>query len=119
MVGLLRKTACLVGLVICESPHRRLTMLYTKTLDTLDVLEQIPKNAAYSLYAKQIANEKWSLVKVELDVKKLEDQLQGGQLAEGILEAANEVSLAGKMIHWKPREPLVEEPPVNQWKWPM
>ncbi|XP_021557687.1 NADH dehydrogenase [ubiquinone] 1 alpha subcomplex subunit 5-like [Neomonachus schauinslandi] len=91
-------------------------MLYTKTLD---VLEQIPKNAAYGSYAKQIANEKRSLVKVEPDVKKLEDQgrldqLQGGQLAEGILEAANEVSLARKMIHWKPREPLVEEPPVNQ-----
>ena len=59
------------------------------------------------------------MVKVEPDGKKLEDQLQGGQLAEGILEAAYELSLAGKMIPWKPWEPVVEKPPANQWKWPM
>ncbi|XP_032706941.1 NADH dehydrogenase [ubiquinone] 1 alpha subcomplex subunit 5-like [Lontra canadensis] len=109
MAPLLRTTASLVGLVICESPHEGLTMLYTRILD---VLEQISENAAYSTYAEQITNEKLGLVKVEPDVKKLEDQLQSGQLAEGMLEAANEVSLAGKMIHWKPWEPLAEELPA-------
>uniref|UniRef100_A0A667GT73 NADH dehydrogenase [ubiquinone] 1 alpha subcomplex subunit 5 n=1 Tax=Lynx canadensis TaxID=61383 RepID=A0A667GT73_LYNCA len=110
------QTTGLVGLAVCESPHERLRILYTKILD---VLEQIPKNAAYRKYTEQITNEKLSMVKAEPDVKKLEDQLQGGQLEEVILQAENELSLARKMIQWKPWEPLVEEPPANQWKWPI
>ncbi|XP_035582627.1 NADH dehydrogenase [ubiquinone] 1 alpha subcomplex subunit 5-like [Zalophus californianus] len=116
MAGLLKKTTGLVGLAVCESPHERLRILCTKILD---VLEQIPKNAAYRKYTEQITNEKLSMVKVEPDVKKLEDQLQGGQLEEVILQAENELSLARKMLQWKPWEPLVEEPPAKQWKWPI
>ncbi|XP_058385144.1 NADH dehydrogenase [ubiquinone] 1 alpha subcomplex subunit 5 [Diceros bicornis minor] len=116
MAGVLKKTTGLVGLAVCESPHERLRILYTKILD---VLEQIPKNAAYRKYTEQITNEKLGVVKAEPDVQKLEDKLQGGQIEEVILQAENELSLARKMVQWKPWEPLVEEPPVNQWKWPI
>lgn len=105
-----------MGLAVWESPQERLKILYTKILD---VLGQIPKNAAYRRYTEQITNEKLSMVKAEPDVKKLEEQLQGGQIEEVTLQAENELSLARKMIQWKPWEPLVEEPPANQWKWPI
>ncbi|XP_070279923.1 NADH dehydrogenase [ubiquinone] 1 alpha subcomplex subunit 5 isoform X2 [Myotis yumanensis] len=116
MASLLKKTTGLVGLAVCETPHERLRILYTKILD---VLEQIPKNAAYRKYTEEITNERLAMVKAEPDVKKLEDRLQGGQIEEVILQAENELSLARKMIQWKPWEPLVDEPPANQWKWPI
>lgn len=72
VVDLLKKTASLVELAVCENPHKRLRMLYTTILA---VLEQIPKNAACRQYIEQITNEMLSMVEVELDVKKLEDQL--------------------------------------------
>uniref|UniRef100_A0A8C9AUC3 NADH dehydrogenase [ubiquinone] 1 alpha subcomplex subunit 5 n=1 Tax=Phocoena sinus TaxID=42100 RepID=A0A8C9AUC3_PHOSS len=115
MAGLLKKTTGLVGLAVCESPHERLKILYTK------ILGQIPRNAAYRKYTEQITTEKLRMVKAEPDVKKLEEQeqLQGGQIEEVILQAENELSLARKMVQWKPWEPLVEEPLANQWKWPI
>ncbi|XP_022369429.1 NADH dehydrogenase [ubiquinone] 1 alpha subcomplex subunit 5-like isoform X1 [Enhydra lutris kenyoni] len=116
MADLLKKTTGLVGLAVCESPHESLRILYSKILG---VLEQIPKNAAYRNYTEQITNEKLSMVKAEPDVKKLEDQLQCSQLEEVILQAENELSLARNMLQWKPWETLVEEPPANQWKWPI
>ncbi|XP_041531440.1 NADH dehydrogenase [ubiquinone] 1 alpha subcomplex subunit 5 [Microtus oregoni] len=114
--GALKKTTGLVGLAVCDTPHERLTILYTKILD---ILKQFPKHAAYRKYTEQITNEKLDMVKAEPDVKKLENLLQGGEVEEVILQAENELSLARKMLQWKPWEPLVEEPPANQWKWPM
>ena len=70
MAGLLKKTTGLVGLAVCETPHERLEILYTKILD---VLGHIPKNAVYRKYTEQITNEKLSMVKSEPDVKKLEE----------------------------------------------
>ncbi|XP_054352702.1 NADH dehydrogenase [ubiquinone] 1 alpha subcomplex subunit 5 isoform X1 [Pongo pygmaeus] len=145
MAGVLKKTTGLVGLAVCNTPHEmrdegtemeitcpvhlrsgasvnsssyvpRLRILYTRILD---VLEEIPKNAAYRKYTEQITNEKLAMVKAEPDVKKLEDQLQGGQLEEVILQAEHELNLARKMKEWKLWEPLVEEPPADQWKWPI
>ncbi|XP_038609010.1 NADH dehydrogenase [ubiquinone] 1 alpha subcomplex subunit 5 isoform X2 [Tachyglossus aculeatus] len=94
MAGVLKKTTGLVGLAVCATPHERLRILYTKILDAL---EHIPQNAAYRKYTEQITNEKLQMVK----------------------EAESELHLARKMLQWKPWEPLVEEPPANQWKWPI
>ncbi|XP_031961168.1 NADH dehydrogenase [ubiquinone] 1 alpha subcomplex subunit 5 isoform X2 [Corvus kubaryi] len=55
----------------------------------------------------------------ETDVQKLQDKLNSGQIEEVIVQAENELSLARKMIQWKPWEPLVEEPPSDQWRWPI
>ncbi|XP_061228960.1 NADH dehydrogenase [ubiquinone] 1 alpha subcomplex subunit 5 isoform X3 [Neopsephotus bourkii] len=94
MAGALRKTTGLVGLAVAENPHERLRMLYTKILG---VLQNIPKDAAYRKYTEQIINERFNLVQT----------------------AESELSLARKMMQWKPWEPLVEEPPSDQWRWPI
>lgn len=54
MAGLL-KTTGLVGLALSETPHERRKILYTKILD---VLGQIPKNAAYRKCTEQTIDEK-------------------------------------------------------------
>ncbi|KAG0720000.1 NADH dehydrogenase [ubiquinone] 1 alpha subcomplex subunit 5 [Chionoecetes opilio] len=56
---------------------------------------------------------------LEPDREKLEKAINGGQLEEVVQQAENELSLARKMLDWKPWEPLVQEPPQGQWKWPM
>ncbi|XP_030657725.1 NADH dehydrogenase [ubiquinone] 1 alpha subcomplex subunit 5-like isoform X1 [Nomascus leucogenys] len=108
MASVLKKTT---GLAVCKSPHDRLRILYT---NILDALEQIPKNAAYRKYTEQITNEKLAMIKVESDVQKLEEQLEGGQIEEMILVGKNELSLARQMMQWKTWKPLVEEPPAHQ-----
>ncbi|XP_064218997.1 NADH dehydrogenase [ubiquinone] 1 alpha subcomplex subunit 5-like [Aotus nancymaae] len=93
-VGVLKKTTGLVGLAVCKSPHKRLRILYRKILD---VLEEIPKNAAYRKYTEQITKEKLAMVKA----------------------AEYELSLARKRMTQKPWELLVEDLPANQWKGPI
>lgn len=76
LAGLLKKTAGLVGLAVCQSLHQRLRILHTR------ILEQIPKNAAYRTSTEQITSEKLGMVIAERDVKKSENQLQGGRTGE-------------------------------------
>ncbi|KAM9277250.1 NADH dehydrogenase [ubiquinone] 1 alpha subcomplex subunit 5 isoform 1-T2 [Cariama cristata] len=116
MAGALRKTTGLVGLAVAENPHERLRILYTKILG---VLQNIPEDAAYRKYTEQIVNQRFNLVKTETDVQKLQDKLNSGHIEEVIVQAENELSLARKMVQWKPWEPLVEEPPSDQWRWPI
>ncbi|MBN3316763.1 NDUA5 dehydrogenase, partial [Atractosteus spatula] len=94
----------------------RLRILYTKILASL---QTIPQDAAYRKYTEQFITERLNLVTSEPDVEKLEKKINSGQIEEVILQAENELHLSRKMIEWKPWEPLVEEPPANQWKWPI
>ncbi|XP_042648470.1 NADH dehydrogenase [ubiquinone] 1 alpha subcomplex subunit 5 isoform X1 [Tyto alba] len=109
-------TTGLVGLAVAENPHERLRILYTKILG---ILQNIPKDAAYRKYTEQIINQRFNFVQTETDVQKLQDKLNCGHIEEVIVQAENELSLARKMIQWKPWEPLVEEPPSDQWRWPI
>ncbi|MBN3285465.1 WASL protein, partial [Polyodon spathula] len=58
-------------------------------------------------------------LKTEPDIEKLERKINCGQIEEVIVQAENELSLSRKMVEWKPWEPLNEEPPAKQWKWPI
>jgi len=52
------------------------------------------------------------------DLTALEAKLGPGQLEEVIQQSKAELSLAKRMTHWKPWEPLANEPPSGQWDWP-
>ncbi|KAL0962662.1 hypothetical protein UPYG_G00343560 [Umbra pygmaea] len=116
MAGFLKRTTGLVGLAVSNNPHERLRILYSKILASLQV---IPQDASYRKYTEQLVNERFDLIKTEPDVEKLEKKMNCGQIEEVIHQAECELSLARKMADWKPWEPLIEEPPVNQWKWPV
>uniref|UniRef100_A0A3Q2QPT0 NADH dehydrogenase [ubiquinone] 1 alpha subcomplex subunit 5 n=1 Tax=Fundulus heteroclitus TaxID=8078 RepID=A0A3Q2QPT0_FUNHE len=94
----------------------RLRILYSKILATLQTM---PQDAAYRKYTEQLVNGRFQHVKTEPDVQKLEQKINGGQIEEVIFQAECELTLSRKMADWKPWEPLVEEPPANQWKWPV
>ncbi|XP_031213568.1 NADH dehydrogenase [ubiquinone] 1 alpha subcomplex subunit 5-like [Mastomys coucha] len=115
LMSLLKKATGLVGSAVCDTPHERLTIMYTKVLH---LLKPFPQHAAYRKHMELITNEKLGMIKAEPDIKKLEALLQGSEVEEVILQAEHELSLARKMLQWKPWEPLVEEPPADQRKLP-
>ncbi|XP_071541965.1 NADH dehydrogenase [ubiquinone] 1 alpha subcomplex subunit 5 [Panulirus ornatus] len=112
-----RKVATgLTGLAVASNPHHMLGVLYGKILRCL---QKMPPDAAYRRYTEQIITERSAHVKTEPDVGKLEKAINCGQIEELIQQAENELTLARKMLEWKPWEPLIQEPPSGQWKWPI
>merc|ERR1712002_4263 len=112
----LKLTTGLTGLKVCKNPHHTLGILYKRILK---YVVQMPEDAAYRQYTEQVITQRKNILDSEKDVSKVESKINGGQVEELIIQAENELSLAKKMLEWKPWEPLVEEPPPNQWKWPM
>lgn len=48
----------------------------------------------------------------------VERKINCGQLEEVINQAKNEYKLAQRLLEEKVWEPLVQEPPQDQWTWP-
>ncbi|KAG1655365.1 NADH dehydrogenase [ubiquinone] 1 alpha subcomplex subunit 5 [Nymphon striatum] len=49
----------------------------------------------------------------------VENKINSGTMEELIVQAENELLLSRKIIAWKAWEPLSQQPPLNQWKWPL
>ncbi|KAF7694149.1 NADH dehydrogenase [ubiquinone] 1 alpha subcomplex subunit 5 [Silurus meridionalis] len=116
MAGVIKKTTGLVGLAVSVNPHERLRILYSKILGCVQAM---PRDAAYRKYTEQLITERLDHVKLEPDVEKLEKKMNCGQIEEVIAQAEAELVLSRKMAEWKPWEPLIEDAPPNQWKWPV
>ncbi|XP_076861640.1 NADH dehydrogenase [ubiquinone] 1 alpha subcomplex subunit 5 isoform X2 [Brachyhypopomus gauderio] len=109
-------TTGLVGLAVSQRPHEHLRILYSRILTSL---QKLPQDAAYRKYTEQLITERLHHVKTETDIQKLEKKINCGEIEEAIAQAEAELSLSKKMLEWKPWEPLVEEAPADQWKWPI
>lgn len=115
MSGALKKTTGLTGLAVAKTPHHTLEVLYNKILRAL---QKMPENASYRKYTEQIVCERAQVLKANSDLVEIEKKIGCGQVEELIVQAENELILARKMLTWKPWEPLMKEPPKNQWTWP-
>ena len=79
----------------------------------------MPKEAGYRKHTEKIINERLAIIAAEKNIEVVEERLKTGTAEELIVQAENELVLARKMLEWKPWEPLVAQPPPNQWKWPI
>ncbi|ESN92129.1 hypothetical protein HELRODRAFT_181748 [Helobdella robusta] len=116
MAGLLKKTTGLTGLAVAKDPHKSLVILYDKLLA---VLQKMPASAGYRQKTQIIIQDRLAAVHSEPNIAKLEAKINGGMAEELIVQAEKELTLARKMLEWKPWEGPVKEPPHNQWKWPI
>jgi len=116
MAGAIKKTTGLTGLAVVHDPHKTLTILYTKILS---VLQKMPESAAYRKHTQVLISDRLAAVKQEPTVSRLEERINGGQVEEVIIQAERELNLARRMLDWRAWEPLVQEAPNNQWKWPV
>ncbi|MFH4982971.1 hypothetical protein AB6A40_009680 [Gnathostoma spinigerum] len=111
-----KQTTGLTGLFVNEHPHRSLSVVYGRILRAL---QQIPANAAYRKYTEQVIKRRLALVEEEPNIQALEEKIGMGQLEEVVAQAENELRTVRAIIDSKAWEPLVEEAPEGQWKWPV
>lgn len=109
-------TTNLTRLAVAKNPHHLLGVFYSKSLRAL---AKMPTDYAYRKHTEQILLERAEMVKKFKDVSELEKNIGCGQIEEVVIQAENELKLTRKILEWKSWEPLENEPPVGQWKWPM
>ncbi|XP_012531488.1 NADH dehydrogenase [ubiquinone] 1 alpha subcomplex subunit 5 [Monomorium pharaonis] len=115
MANILKKSTNLKGLAVCKNPHQELIPLYNRILR---VLEKFPKDYTYRKETEELVKNRLKVMKKNENIQTIEDKINSGQVEELIIQAKNEISLAEKMLVWKPWEKLMQDAPPNQWTWP-
>ncbi|KAF8332351.1 ETC complex I subunit conserved region-domain-containing protein [Cantharellus anzutake] len=109
-------TTGIVGLEVHPNPVPTLAQTYRSTLAL--VRRGIPETAVYRQSVEASTEHKLSIVEAAKgDVSRVEKEIGQGQIEELIVAAEKELSLAEKMIEWKPWEPLEEKPVPGQWEY--
>ncbi|XP_014247305.1 NADH dehydrogenase [ubiquinone] 1 alpha subcomplex subunit 5-like [Cimex lectularius] len=110
------KTATgLTGLPVSKTPQHTLSVLYGKILNVLD---SMPKDAAYRKYTEEIVKSRAAIVSQAKTSEEIEQKIECGQVEELIIQADNELALARQFARCKPWEPLMTSAPKDQWVWP-
>ncbi|KAI0982878.1 hypothetical protein GJ496_011561 [Pomphorhynchus laevis] len=110
------KQVCnVVGMQVLQSPHRKLKSLFNRLLT---VLSQFPVESAYRRSTEHIVKQRLQLTESEPDILKLEQKIGCGEIEEVFIQAKNEFTLAQFLLKEKVWEPLKNDVPKDQWKWP-
>lgn len=95
----LKQTTGLTGLAVHPNPLPELTKTYETTLS---VLASIPPTSVYRQGVEALTRHKLTIIKgANGDVSAIEKKLGEGQIEEALDVAADELSLAQKMVEWK------------------
>ena len=79
----------------------------------------MPLDYPYRKNTESLINERAAIIKKSSTIEEAEKKIGMGQIEEVIIQAENELVLSRSILEWKAWEPLCEEAPVNQWKWPI
>ena len=85
----------------------------------LRALAKMPVEYPYRKHTESLINERVSILKQSNTIEEAEKKIGMGQIEEVIIQAENELVLSRSILEWKSWEPLAEQAPVNQWKWPL
>eukprot|EP00127_Corallochytrium_limacisporum_P006380 Clim_evm91s225 gene=Clim_evmTU91s225 len=89
--------------------------LYQKTLHAL---AELPKESQYRKYTERTTQFRLNSVQKDENTEAFEATIGCGFAEELIKQAECELDLIAKMKEQKVWEPLEQDPPHNQWKWP-
>ena len=97
----------------------------------------MPVDYPYRKNTESLINDRISILKQSNTIEEAEKKIGMGQIEEVtvtfqlstvtilrtilkvIIQAENELVLSRRILEWKSWEPLAEEAPANQWKWPI
>ncbi|GAA6002710.1 hypothetical protein JCM10207_007638 [Rhodosporidiobolus poonsookiae] len=109
----------ITGLAVHPEPLPALLHTYNSTLA---LVQQMPASAVYRQSVESITRERLDAVNSlggegsEQEIEAVESKIGHGIVEELLLQAEEELKLAGKMIEWKSWEELEEVPAPGQWE---
>ncbi|GAA5898060.1 hypothetical protein JCM8208_000144 [Rhodotorula glutinis] len=109
----------ITGIAVHPEP---LSALVDSYKSTLNVLDKIPASAVYRQSAEAITRERLAAVERlggegdEASIEQVEQAIGAGIVEELLMQATDELKLAGKMIEFKSWEELEEAPAPGQWE---
>ncbi|KAF8605148.1 hypothetical protein BDV93DRAFT_419204, partial [Ceratobasidium sp. AG-I] len=111
----LKTTTGIYGIPVHPDPLPVLRKTYESTLS---ILEQMPAHAVYRQGTEALLKHRLDLIeRSKGDATQVEQALGEGEIEEVLMSASDELTLAGKMLEWKPWEPLETKPPQGQWEY--
>ena len=105
-----------IGKIFNVDRLRYCVVLFSKNLRAL---AKMPVDYPYRKHTESLINERVAAMKESSTIEEAEKRIGMGQIEEVIIQAENELMLARNILEWKAWEPLSEQAPANQWKWPL
>ena len=118
LLNLVRRKATtgITGLDPIKDPKPILAALYQETLETLS---SMPAESVYRRATEALTRQRASIVESGTTNEGIEAEVQAGLVEEIVKQAQDELSLAKRMLQWRPWEELEDPAPKGQWDRPL